>query len=282
MTNTALNLNITKSSKVVESFYPQNQTNLLLSENTEDELYIYTWIAKRSTWMIGQGNKNPANAVKGGNTNCPKDIIIPETLLHENNEYPIDEIGTWSFANCGLGNTRSVFISKQVKFIRESAFLNMNSVTSFTIEAGSVLKTLEANAITGVGIGTADRTYTKTIDLKKTLILPSTLSNVKENSIFKCDLFTRVIYCGISNLNADCFMESQEPDTFVYTLPEYKDKNGNRAFGYALNPKSDVTYRKIYEICDLIADVKSPDVGCRSTFPGRSLSPILFLVLALY
>lgn len=154
--------------------------------------FYFLWESTYQSWIIGQESDVSANAVDGV-ANCKEPLEIPSEFTYDGITSPVETIGKKAFEKCAYQSTsitRTVFITKQVKVIKNLAFGYSSYVSNFTIEAGSQLEEIESFCFYNVGFSAATK-YTKT------LFLPATLNTIGNKCFQKCYLFTEVIYCGI-------------------------------------------------------------------------------------
>lgn len=158
--------------------------------------FVFKWDTEREKWMIGSDSTSSPNAIISG-TACPAIIEIPRNFTYDGTTAPVEIIGRYSFQGCGAYRsdpTKTVFITKQVKIIKVRSFCNGNYLLNFTIEAGSVLETIEERGLYQVGYNARSDSITPI------LILPFTLKSVAAEGIHNCFLFTEIIYCGLHSL----------------------------------------------------------------------------------
>lgn len=181
--------------------------------------FEYSWINNQHAWQIGTGTNFKANAIVGGQENCPTRIDIPRSFDNGSLTAPVETIGIYAFSYCGIdsNSTKIVFITKQVKVIKEYAFSNENYFTNFSFEAGSELETIESYGMSQIGLDIKQEKYT--------LVLPRTLTSVSVNGIYHCDLFRYIVFCGVNDLainNSELI--SNKSQIVLRVVDEYRSK----------------------------------------------------------
>lgn len=164
--------------------------------------FYYIWSSARSAWTVGRETEDSANAVIGGTKSCPYTIIVPRNFSHNGFSGPVDTVGKYAFRSCANepeNQTREIFVTKQVKYIKDYGFGNQYYLTSFVIEAGSELEVISHRALHYFGYYSDIANSTS-----KTLTLPSTLLCIMDQGIIYCDIFTQINYCGSLDLSLNC------------------------------------------------------------------------------
>lgn len=239
-------------------------------EISQDSLYYYTWDTKRNAWITGKDITETANAVIGGLSKCPVDIKIPGKLPRNGNHYPVEVIGRYSFYSCAkFSNTKTVFVPKQVKVIKERGLGVLDNVYNFTIEAGSQLEIVDLEGLAGIGYNNNDRTFSSNLQSTKTLILPSTLYFASTQSIYWNNLFNRVIYCGSYYLPLSSELMDKSPETKVYVTSKY-----TYSTVLGINPSTDISSQDIEEACKNFE--RGPALDC--THHSSQTCPILTII----
>ena len=85
-----------------------------------------------------------AVAVTKGKNNTLQTVSIPDTVTIKDTECKVTQIRTRAFS--GYPNLTKVNIGKHVQTIEKQAFMGSSSLQNITLEEGSALKTVKANA----------------------------------------------------------------------------------------------------------------------------------------
>lgn len=152
--------------------------------STDDDIesnYALSWREEYQGWDIKQ---------KPGK--CPTEIILPGQYSNGTHSGPVVEVKENGFSMCGLsqGQTESIFIPKEIRFLRSGCFFCSYFVTHFEIEDGSQLEEIEYTSLHFVGYKASDSIK------RTTLYLPSTIKNIAEQGIYRCYIFDKIVYCG--------------------------------------------------------------------------------------
>ena len=94
----------------------------------------------------------------------------------------------------------------------------MDDVTSFRIEEGSCLESIESYGLSWVG-----GAITNEDDRRSILVLPSTVTSIAEHGLFKNNLIKTIYYCGSTHLsnNSEFVNQVQQPDFKVTNSYKY-------------------------------------------------------------
>lgn len=168
-------------------------------------IYNLTWKEELKGWEV-RGK------------NCPQHIRIPGYYEDNDHRGNVVEIAQYAFEMCSIqeGMSRSIFIPKEVKFIRSGAFFGSYYIDTFEIEPGSQLEEIEYVGLHFIGYKCSNLNFT-------TLYLPSTITYLAEQSIYRCFIFNRIVYLGwniLPNSNhwIDSSMDIQIPEFIVTDL----------------------------------------------------------------
>ena len=101
------------------------------------------------SWLIGTDTTNWPNAYVNYLNGCELNLIIPHNLTDESGKTKkVEVIGQYAFCTCGdkdytYGITRSIVLSRYIKVIKYAGLGVMDDVTSFRIEEGSCLESID-------------------------------------------------------------------------------------------------------------------------------------------
>lgn len=213
-------------------------------EEADWEIYNFEHSGIGDSWLIGTNTATDANAFIKGVSACPIELRVPEKLTDQSGATKyVEVIGQMAYYRCGRdnynGKTKTVIITPQVKIIKDRGFAAMWDTTSFIIEAGSKLQTIESHGLEYMG-----RNFQS---IKETLILPSTLSSVYVDGIHQCNLFNIIIYCGSTFLSNSSSLVTSDFQCTVKVSNEYpQDKT---IFGFT--PERD-SYEEVAIFCPVI------------------------------
>ena len=136
-------------------------------------------------------------------------------------------------------------------------------VTSFRIEEGSCLESIEEKGLSFMSYLNYDDNARRSI-----LVLPSTLTSIAENGLYKNNLIKTIYYCGSTHLSNYCqlmYGGVNAPDIKVTSSYTY-----DTIFG-SYTPKNDsISIAEAKKICDKYKPKASP-----SPSPSPSHSPSL-------
>ena len=136
----------------------------------------------------------------------------------------------------------------------------MHDVTSFRIEEGSCLESIENG-----GLSYMSYQNTNEDDRKGILVLPSTVTSIAEHGLYYNNLIKTIYYCGSTNLDNYCDLVNgvSEPDIKVTSSYSYSYIFGN------YTPKNDSSsIAEAEKICDKYKPEASPSQPTAG-FPGR-------------
>ena len=136
-----------------------------------------------NSWLIGDDTGSYANAYVNGLSGCEENLIIPHELTDDSgNTKKVEVIGQFAFFNCGdntyNGRTRSIVLSRYIKVIKTCGLGSMDDVTSFRIEEGSCLESIEYLGLSFMSYQNTNEDARRSI-----LVLPSTVTSIAGHGI---------------------------------------------------------------------------------------------------
>lgn len=248
----------------------------------ESGIYRFKYLGEDQGLLIGTdiilSSNNYANAFVNTYLVCPDTLIVPRTLTDQNGvTKDVESIGAYAFARCsyesgGFGKTKEIIVTRQVKVIKKFAFASMYDLRSFSIEAGSVLETIEQYAIHYIGYYYGANYTSK----RTTLVLPSTLSSIESNGLYYCYLFHTIIYCGSHPLTAACSgLNMITPNIVVKVTSRYPADQ--KIFG--ANPDRD-SHTEVWAECGIMTKCQFQKNRSCST-KNNIISPLLLYLILL-
>ena len=156
---------------------------------------------------------------------CEETLVIPHELTDDSGKTKkVEVIGQYAFRTCGdkdvtNGITRSIVLSRYIKVIKRGGLGRMDDVTSFRIEEGSCLESIEYRGLSFMSYLNYDEDARSVI-----LVLPSTVTSIAGNGLHYNNLIKTIYYCGSTHLSNYCDLEYGEvnaPDIKVTSLYTY-------------------------------------------------------------
>ena len=202
---------------------------------------------------------------------CELNLIIPHELTDDSGKTKkVEVIGQYAFNNCGNkdasnGRTRSIVLSRYIKVIKTWGLGSMDDVTSFRIEEGSCLESIEYKGLSYMSYQNYDDNARSGI-----LVLPSTVTSIAENGLFQNNLIKTIYYCGsthLSNYSDLEYGEVKAPDIKVTSLYTY-----NTIFRDYTPKKDSSSIAEAEEKCKSYG-YKPEASPSRSVSPSKSKTP---------
>ena len=139
----------------------------------------------------------------------------------------------------------------------------MDDVTSFRIEEGSCLESIEER-----GLSWMSYENTNEDDRSGILVLPSTVTSIEQNGLYKNNLIKTIYYCGSTNLS-----NSSQLETGEVSAPDIKVTN-SYTFGTIFGSYTpNTTIESIAEAEEKCKSFAKPKPS-HSPPPSRSHSPL--------
>lgn len=183
-------------------------------------MYKVFWDESENTYRFGTNQEVAYNAIVNGKNGCPPKIHPPSNYNDGTHGlHPITIVGVSAFDSCGYDSiTTSIFIPKEIRVIKKKGFHQMHKVTSFVLEPGSKLETIEYKGLDGIGLSTKVRTV---------LVLPKSLRSVTNEGLHLNTLFSIIIYCGDTVISNSCSFG----DSSSLSLQTTESYSGTSLFG---------------------------------------------------
>lgn len=247
-------------------------------QNDKSGIYVYRESEFGDSLELGSNNENHANAFTGGASYCPVDLTIPRTLIDEKGvKKKVEVIGQYAFYSCSCmsctprGNTKRITLTRNIKVIKKYGLGGMNDLEYFEIEEGSVLQSVDQYGLHAIGINTGRNKPAK----RGILTLPSSLSSVAADGIYRCNLFKIIVYCGPNSLIENCEVDNGVSEQTVMKVTSQYPQNTSL---FGRDPKrSTEEEAEADSQCDTVKEIPIiPDfVKDKCAAPNKILSVVL-------
>ena len=148
-------------------------------------------------------NENGTATVTGYTADLPAEVIIPQSIKYENEDFSVKSIKDFAFMDCS--SLKNITIPEGVTSIGNSAFWD-SGLTSVTFEEGSKLTTIDAGAFAGCqslgaitipeGVTSIENGAFYSCRSMETISIPESVTSIGENAFSRCAGLTTVNFGG--------------------------------------------------------------------------------------
>ena len=158
-------------------------------------------------------NENGTATVTGYTADLPAEVIIPQSIKYENEDFSVKSIKDFAFMDCS--SLKNITIPEGVTNIGNCAFWD-SGLTSVTFEEGSKLTTIDAGAFAGCqSLGA--------------ITIPEGVTSIKKNAFYSCNsMETITIPESVTSIGEYAFYNCFSMTTI--TIPESVTSIGENAF----------------------------------------------------
>ncbi|MBQ3465787.1 MAG: leucine-rich repeat protein, partial [Firmicutes bacterium] len=144
-------------------------------------------------------NENGTATVTGYTADLPAEVIIPQSIKYENEDFSVKSIKDFAFMDCS--SLKNITIPEGVTNIGNCAFWD-SGLTSVTFEEGSKLTTIDAGAFAGCqslgaitipeGVTSIKKNAFYSCNSMETITIPESVTSIGEYAFYNCFSMTTI------------------------------------------------------------------------------------------